>query len=139
MANQAAIRFVKQLCAAFSRFPIAQETKELYTQKLSSWRLTQAEWDKALDRLISDHADGSLPQLAEIYQHLKSQSAATASQNDFGWLCYDENGMRWAIRVKYIGGDWVQTAMHKHPGEKPEIPPGAVNVRLCPDVLENRR
>lgn len=74
MANAAAIKFVKLLTAAFNRYPISAETKELYSEKLSRWKLTKEQWDKALDRLIEFHQDESLPGLNEIYGHLKSAS-----------------------------------------------------------------
>lgn len=80
MANTAAIKFTKQLVAAFNRFPISAETKELYSSKLSRWKMTQPQWDTALDKLIEGHSE-NLPPLSEIYTALKN-AQFTSQQSD---------------------------------------------------------
>lgn len=148
MANLAASRFVRQLVAAFSRFPTSRETVELYNGKLSSWHLTQSQWDDALDKIIAEHTEENLPQLAEIYRHLRNQSAAGKIGNDLGWLHFESGGHRYAVRVRYDQGVWVNAPLayadqhgkrmdvQKHPGGIPQLPVGATNIVSSPDNID---
>jgi hypothetical protein len=148
MANQAANRFVKQLIAAFSRYPTSKETAELYAGKLSIWRLTQNEWDDALDKIIKEHQEENLPQLAEIYRFLRNQTAAAHSARDLGWLHFESGGLSYGVRVKYDGGLWVnhdvaytdehgnRMSVQRNPGRSPQLPLGATNIVLTPDNMD---
>lgn len=148
MANNAAVRFVRQLIAAFSRFQISKETIELYTQKLSNWRLTQTEWDAALDKLIAGHQDESLPQLSEIYRYLKNEVSSSTVGKDLGFLYFTSEGYRYAVRVKYQNGKWVNApcsltdshgkvvVLQKYPGDVPVLPVDAQDILIAPDNVD---
>ena len=147
MANQAAIRFVKQLFAAFSRFPVTNETRELYANKLSNWRLTQNEWDDALDKIIDSHKDENIPALSEIYGNLKNVTARRQSNSAGGLATFDLNGHAYGLRVQNDGGVWliadvvsrdthgVERHLQQNAG-KPfglHVPFGATNILVHPD------
>jgi len=157
MANATAARFLKQLIAAFSRFPVMESTKELYLQKLSSWRLTQAEWDIALDRIIETFRDDkgnsaeNLPPLQVIYTHLKNATYRAGSEGNGAWMTWeDSDGRRFAKRIKYVNLQWVNAesertdaygkkiVLQKNPGMLATAPDWAVNVRIHPDALEKK-
>lgn len=108
MANQAAIKFVRQLWAAFCRYPISAETKELYGQKLSKWRLTQGQWDTALDRIIEGHESESLPSLSDLYAKLKeAQISENAGNGNMGWASFRLYDRDYSIRIWHDGHTWV--------------------------------
>jgi hypothetical protein len=108
MANQAAIKFVQQLIAAFHRFKTTDETKDLYTEKLSRWRMTQTRWDKALDEIIAKHEDDNLPSLNEIYGYLKrAEQSSTDSGSHLGWASFRLNDRDYSIRIQHNGTAWV--------------------------------
>lgn len=148
MANASAVRFVKQLCAVYSRFRVEDATKEIYTQKLSNWRLTQQEWDAALDKLIAGHQDESLPQLSEIYRYLKNEVSSSTVGKDLGFLYFTSEGYRYAVRVKYQNGKWVNApcsltdshgkvvVLQKYPGDTPVLPVDAHDIFIAPDNVD---
>jgi hypothetical protein len=147
MANPAAVRFVKQLCAAFSRYPITAETRELYANKLSGWRLTQNEWDTAADRIIEVQTDDNLPSLSIIYGYLKNAKASQRDDTNGGLATFDLNGMAYGLRVRNDGGVWLiadvvmrdahgkEVHLQKHVGEAfgLHVPKDAYNVMVSPD------
>ena len=147
MANAAAVRFVKQLCAAFSRFPVTNETRELYAQKLSNWHLAQNEWDTALDTIIESHKDENIPALSEIYGNLKGITARRQSNSAGGLATFDLNSHAYGLRVINDSGVWliadvisrdahgVEKHLQQNAG-KPlglHVPQGATNILVHPD------
>jgi hypothetical protein len=153
MTNQAANKFVKQLIAAFSRFPTSKETVQLYCDKLGKWRLTQDEWDKAFDLIIESQNNDNLPSLATIYEYLKHAQVAHSetTSDDLGWIYSNHKGSTKAIRVKNMQGVWVivdliyrdshgkETHLQNHSGEDVGkwIPKDAENVICKPDKEAN--
>jgi|WetSurMetagenome_2_1015567.scaffolds.fasta_scaffold74206_4 hypothetical protein len=150
MANQAAGKFVKQLIAAFSRFPTSKDTSELYYQKLSNWHLTQNEWDAALDRIIEVHTEENIPSLNAIYGFLKNAQAAIRTDTAGGLATWDmPNGYGYSLRVHNDQGVWIisdvvmrdshgkEVHLQQHVGEPfgLRLPKGATNVIVSPDHL----
>jgi hypothetical protein len=148
MANAAAVKFIKQLVAAFSRYPTTQETKELYSQKLSKWHLTQEQWDQALDVLISHESD-SLPPLKDIYIALKNAQYTGAQHNSMalGWLSFRVGCLDYVMRVISDGSVWLiapmnyrdahgqLVAIQQNVGQPAAMhtPEGATNILVTPD------
>jgi len=144
VSNVAALRFVKQLIAAFSRFKPSEETKNLYGEKLSKWKLTQSQWDNALDRLIADRAEENLPSLGEIYPYLKN-SQQQIEQTNLGWMSFERNCRHYSVRVMCVKGEWLNAPMaytdahgqkisvQKFPGQKPILPADSENIIISPD------
>jgi hypothetical protein len=148
--NNAAKQFAKKLFAAFSRYPISADTKELYTDKLCKWKMTQPQWDASLDLLIEKHEDENLPGLAEVYKYLKQAEYSTTSKgDDRAWLTFDLEGYSRAMRCRNDQGIWVIADLvshdvhgqeihhHRHGGEPAAkyIPGNATNVMVSPDKL----
>lgn len=148
MANQLATRFVKQLIAAFSRFPTSKDTADLYILKLTNWQLRPNEWDLALDRLIEVHKEDHIPSLNMIYGYLKSAQAARADNRNGGLATFDmPNGYGYSLRVHNDGGVWIisdvitrdaagtEKHLQKRHGEAlgVALPPGATNIMVHPD------
>ena len=155
MANSGAREFAKKVFAAFNRYPITAETKELYTEKLSRWKMTKEQWDKALDRLIEIHTDESLPGLSEIYGHLKSASyenpasgrrmaSAVFTLNGYDRLirCVARDRNDGSGRIEWVIADIVGRDVHgqeihlqEHVGEPVVnwIPENATSFELYPD------
>ena len=134
MSNPHAAKFLKELFACFTQYKVNELTQKVYLEKLSRWKLSPREWDGALDRIVADVKlrEGALPQLSEIYPYLKGQSAATAGENDYGFMSFDLGKHRVSIRVKYSNGDWVSIKT----GSVPVIPIDAANVKINMDKVD---
>jgi hypothetical protein len=128
MPNVAAVKFVKQLVAVYSRFKIDDTTKEIYTQKLSKWKLTQQEWDSALDLLVESHKDENLPALGTIYEFLKF-AVSKRQEADYGFMYFDLNKYSYAVRLVRRDGVWVSAKT----GKFFDAPKGATKVLFVPD------
>jgi hypothetical protein len=107
MANQLAVSFCRKVFGAFNRFKIEDETKEIYTEKISRWRLNQNEWDIALDKLIEQHEDGKLPTISEITSILKSVVTIKSSGEDYGFMYFNIKQNSFAVRLVHRDNVWV--------------------------------
>lgn len=140
MTNQAAIKFVKQLTAAFSTYPISEETKRIYIEKLVKWRMTQEQWDRALDDLIENTHDENLPQLKTIYAALKKTQHMNYHNRQFGNLYFmDKRNYSYCIRCEIKREDgvtlWVYPPWHEKSGSTPNLPSESHDIRLIPDDI----
>lgn len=148
MANDRAGNFYDELKAAVCRWPVDEFTDRVMLKKLSRWKLTQAQWNKALDDLCEKVTDGKLPPPAIIFEALKVAQISTEDTRNLGWLMFDLNGRRKAMRIKSVNGRWMQLCTRQvadekyaggfrteFTGEVKEIrtPEGATNGRYCPD------
>lgn len=145
VTNNAAKRFSKLLMAAFSQYPIPIETRDMYERQLVKWKLSQEEWDRALNYLVENHV--KLPSINEVIDALKCQIAGSRAQNDnsLGWLYFDSGGYSYAVRVKADRGKWVSASLQKkgpngemiefgkNIGLPPDLPADATNCRVFPD------
>jgi hypothetical protein len=129
MTNQAAVRFVKKVIAAFSKFPTGKDVADLYEEKLSKWQLTTAQWESALDYLIENHKDDGLPALNEIYGVLKIKKSAAVAPNNLGFMSFTSNGCSYAVRVRCDGSVWVSCKT----GRVVNLPNDASAVIVSPD------
>jgi hypothetical protein len=129
MQNQAANRFVKQLIAAYSRYPTSRETTELYYQKLSNWRLTQSEWDAALDKLLDQHTEENIPGLAEVTSALKSITTAKIQGGDYGFMYFNIKRNSFAVRLTHRDNVWVSVRT----GKFFNPPSSATDILFVPD------
>lgn len=120
MANAGATRFLKNLCAAYCRWSIADQTKEFYLERLSRWSLKPEQWSRALSRIIAEITDDSLPALGDIYKYLKAASAETGDEkgDHVAWLLFTLDGARYARRVP-------------DPMHVPKLPIGATDPHLA--------
>lgn len=110
MANQRALKFTKDLCSLFHKFPISDITRENYGRKLSKWYLSAEQWEDALDMLIEsrDENDGRLPELHEIYPILIRARDKDRVQEALGWVWFRrKNGIDYSIRVRAADGQWL--------------------------------
>jgi hypothetical protein len=149
MANKGAETFFAGLRASVTRYRVEPETCKLYLEKLSRWRLTAAQWTHALDTIIEQYTDGSLPPLGAIFEYLKSAQASSQDSHEYGWLTFtDAKGYNQAMRIRNVNGRWMQVVIqhkpdtHYHAGKRPEftdqvkeitLPAGAVDEHYCPD------
>jgi hypothetical protein len=141
--NKAAIRFCKSLFAAFGRWKTPEETKEVYTEKLSKWHLSDEAWSRALSEIISDHPDGDLPALGAIYPYLKRIKDQVALSSDWATQLFTLHGFRVARRVWNDYGTWrvgrivFADSKRKWRLEKSDavalLPAGATDERIQPD------
>lgn len=126
MANRAAIRFVRNLVAAFSRWKVSDETIQLYTEQLSNFDdLTEDQWTRALSRIVADRQEPDIPTLGVIYEYLKNQRTSAAQESDYGWLTFQHAGKDYGWRIKNVDGHWVFASMawHRKNGERVEEQP----------------
>jgi len=144
MANPNAIKFCRDLFSAFSRWPIAPETKDLYQRKLSAWKPTKQEWDNVLDALIQKFPEAELPGLQVIYDEIKRAQRQGPSQA-LGWMYFRLNDIDYAVRLISLHGEWVyapveitdasgrKIQLQKNPWKTPQAPEGAINVMYVAD------
>jgi hypothetical protein len=120
--NKSAIRFVKGLAAAFGKWRVSDETVEMYTEKLSNWRLTDDQWSRASSRIIAESTD--LPSLSDIYRYLRAaqESAGQTGKGPY-FLSFTLQKLQWAQRIS-------------HPMDRPGLPEGAENVHLVVPMEE---
>jgi hypothetical protein len=126
MANQGAARFYKRLVGVkCARFKPPEGSEFEYVERLSKWRLTQDEWNGALDLIAADAELGEgLPQLAVIYNFLKHAEVKAAPSAEIIWQTFDLDGLRYARKIT-------------DPSLPPPLPHGAANGRIClPSHLE---
>jgi hypothetical protein len=110
MANQRAVKFVRDLCALFHKFPISDLTKENYNRKISKWYLTASQWEDAMDMLIDsrDPNDHSLPELNEIFPILIRAQQKDRASEAFAWAWFRRaSGIDYSIRVRNENHIWV--------------------------------
>lgn len=152
MANESAVKFVKKLVAVFSKYPTAKETIQVYTEQLSKWHLTEAQWSDALSQIAEadrmdekGNPDFSLPSLNEIYKYLRKQNKPKDNTDNLGWLHFELNNHKYAVRIMSVNGQWVNApvsitdpfgnkiSLQKYPGVAPIIPREATKVFYIPD------
>jgi len=138
--------FVNNLAGAFSKYPVSDDTKEIYLKKLTSWHLTVEQWDQVFDKLIdkANPEERGMPELHEIYPILRAIKSNEAHY-DTGWYTFYLDGRRMAIRVINKDGEWVNApvsvkdphgntiVLQKYPFKKPTLPLNAVKVMFTPD------
>lgn len=132
----AAAKFVKQLVAAFSQWPIAKETVDLYIEKLAKWYLTREQWDAALDKIVTERQEGNLPTLAEIYSYLRNERQSALRPPDDGAHIYfsDYEGRPYMLCSTMVNdhGIWVYPPGHKKAGQIFHPPEGSRNFVIVP-------
>lgn len=147
MANQAAIRFVKNLIAAFCQFKTTAETRDIYIEKLSKWYLSEDQWAKALSKIISESPNGNLlPQLGQIYPYLTAEHTEIQKIGEnLGWMTFKLHDKPIAVRIINKDGEWLNAPisiknikgqkiiLQKHPFQEPKLPDGALFIRTWPD------
>jgi len=130
MKNTMANEFVKNLVAAFSRFPTSKDTSDLYCRKLAHWNLNQAQCDRAVDILISEEKGDNLPSLNDVYAALKTAQYTVISQgNDYGFMYFELQGKSYAVRLVRRDGIWISSKT----GKFFNPPTEAENVIFVPD------
>lgn len=123
--NQQAVRFVKNLTAAYGKWRMGEETADLYLEKLEKWHLSPEEWSRATSRIIAEITD-NLPALGVIYGYLKAAQATNKSR-PCHWVLFDLAGRRYAIPCP-------------NPSNPPLPPDSATNLELVVDrPYENRQ
>lgn len=147
MTNIAAAKFLKQIIAAFCRYPPTADTKQVYLQKLSRWKLTQQQWDDALEILTNNSNIDDLPLLAEIYPVLKAQTDERKPGSNLASVHFDmPDGYHYVERVMSVDSVWVyyplvltgpkgiKIELRPEKVGKAFIPPeGATNIETFPD------
>ena len=125
--NQLALDFCESLFAGFHRWPISEQTRALYRDRISQWRLEPAEWISALDRILAETKEESLPQLETIYAFLRNATPGRASITRDCWLWYTtKEGARGVVKLK-------------DPMTIPDVPEGATDIHVVvPPHLEAR-
>ena len=132
--NQAALNFIRDLCSAFNKFPILDDTKEFYYRKLSPLTMLQGQWDELLTDLLANSQDGRLPTITDIT--LASGRVKTRNNTDnYGWCYFKLGGYDYAVRVKSQGGEWINCKTML----PPRIPYNAVDVQFKADKSEERQ
>jgi hypothetical protein len=155
--NQSVIDFVKNLMAAYPKYPTSGDTIELYYNKLSKWNLTLVQWELALESILEHHKDEkgfpneNIPTLTEIYPYLRNSRNATA-QSNYGWLSFVSDNKQYSVRVQYVDGKWVnasmihtdnhgkQIALQKYVGQIPVLPIDSTEIIYnadSPDSIHN--
>ncbi|MFH1236240.1 MAG: hypothetical protein V1685_04880 [Parcubacteria group bacterium] len=149
MRSKSVTKFVKQLAAAYPRFPMTPDTQELYGDKLSGWKLTEKQWDRALEVIVQGReGQGDIPSLSDVYGYLRPILNEKQAISDAGWCSFDHDGVRWAKRVYSEGGVWksIQVVFDsvdkrrwhlERTGNEFHPPAGATVIRFKPD-LEDR-
>jgi hypothetical protein len=146
MANNLALKFVRQLKAAYPT--THNDTVELYNEKLSRWTLSAAQWDASLDYLTKNSENEYIPMLSEIYSVLKMKQS-NANKFDMGWLCFESRGYCYSVRIMFDGGKWINAPMacnndrgeikqlQKHVGVTPALPADSINIQYVADKQDN--
>jgi hypothetical protein len=142
--SQSSDDFVLGLKAAFPF--MGQPAISLYQRKLQNWRLSNQQWDAALDTLIRVQTDGNPPQLSEVFAELKRQCDITRDQSAMGWASFMLDYRPYSIRIKYNDGwrisrlTWrdnhgVEHDMQSHVGELivSYVPTTATDFLITPD------
>ena len=152
MANQGAGKFYKRLKASCCQWKVEPETDTEYLQQLSKWRMTDSQWEHALDDLVAHAEDGHLPPLPLIYTALKASQVSSVDRVNGGWCTFSLDGRRNVIRIKSVDGGWkeLEHYLDMHPKGEPDkrpfgkriwtenmielkLPAGAEDVRYHPD------
>lgn len=145
--NKNAERFVRALKASIEGWRMPEETRALFTAKLSKWDLSETQWNAVLDRVIAKNLKGELPQLAAIEIQIKNELEIAREPSPYGWLSFDWKGHSYAMRVKSDGYAWLIADLmrkdehgqiihlQKNVGEPAalHLPAGAENVIVSPD------
>ena len=113
MNQSGAEKFAVALKSAFPRY--GKDQLQLIVKKISSWKLRQAEWDRALDLLVEWHRDDSeVPPLGQIYDALRSVSRKALSANgDTGRVSFRYQPAGYGSEVLSVifvvrrGDEWV--------------------------------
>jgi hypothetical protein len=147
MPNPAVAKFLKQLIGAFCKYPVIEGKKEVYLKKLSSFRLSDDQWDRVLDHLIDKRTDKTdeLPELKEIYTEIRNVNSINRKLSDRAWAYFDLNGKNYALRLRNDQGVWVKASMlitdrngnkielQKNVGQAFIPPEDAEDLRVIPD------
>lgn len=146
MGHRSAVeRFVHNLRASIGKWKMADDTVALYVSKLSSWRLSEDQWARAVSRIISENTTGELPTLPAIYAYLKAVDDKPVRPTDLGWMKFTLNGLRHAVRIKSVNGHWTlapcvvhnqfgkEVILQKRPGDAAIPPYGAEDVHFLAD------
>ena len=133
MTNQSCTEFIKNLIAAFPRFPVSKETAMLYNRKLQGYDLHEQQWERVLDSLIRNKTSEYLPYLTEITTTIDNIKR-TVNDNNYGFMYFTDSrgNPNNAVRVKCVGGRWVH-AIGPKAGQAPILPNGAVLDKTEPD------
>jgi hypothetical protein len=146
MSNQAAVKFVKQLVAAFCRYKVEEDTKKIYAEKISFFKLTQEQWDAALGHLMDTRQEEGLPLPSVIIEELqRQQTISTKNKTNLGWLTFRLKGHLHAVRIKSVDSQWLNATvsykdqygerhpLQTHPNEPYRLPIGAEEVKITAD------
>jgi hypothetical protein len=104
-----------QMLKASCRFKPEPETEALFKSKLSSWKLSKAQWTKALDMLIEDNKEPGLPLWSQILDVLRAVKTTAEEMNALGWCTFDLDGRKNSIRIKSVDGGWKTMEMRRFP------------------------
>jgi len=125
-------KFVDSLSASMG-FRIPAETKALYAQKLSAWKLSEKQWTDAFNNLVKENVSGRMIPLGAIYAELEHQRGKNLDTSDMAWLYFRSKGYDYAIRLVNVDGYWVYPANHHLAGKVPTLPLEAINIITIPD------
>ena len=129
--NKNAVKFAKDLCATFNKYPIAEDTRTQIVIQMSKHYLTSDQWIQVLDTIIAnrDKDDKGLPEPPEIMAAVKAVKSQRASENKYGFCTFNIDGRSFAIRVVMDDNKWVSVKT-----KEPPLPPwNATDIAIYPD------
>lgn len=131
MSDKALVKFAKNLCATFHKYPISDSTREQLVKHLERNHLTDDQWSAVIDHIIDNRKDDDrgLPEPPEIISAIRSVKAKRQNENQYGSLSFTLAGRDYVIRCVHRDNLWVSVKT----GTFPKIPAGATDVLMSPD------